>query len=94
VKAVSADENLPQLSGISLHESVCEFTLGQIEHYTVVTLSATQVLSNKLDFDTPRFALSTNSRILIENCRDKHRLKIRQVAGTKPAMGRTTRVGY
>ncbi len=40
VKALSPDRADPQLVGLSLHESVCEFTLGAIEHYTVVTLSA------------------------------------------------------
>ena len=40
VKVVSPDAAQPQLSGLSLHGSVCEFTLGGIEHYTVVTLSA------------------------------------------------------
>jgi hypothetical protein len=40
VKVLSPDTAQPQLSGLSLHGSVCEFTLGRIEHYTVVTLSA------------------------------------------------------
>ena len=40
VKAVSPDAAQPQLAGVSLHGSLCEFTLGAIEHYTVVTLSA------------------------------------------------------
>jgi hypothetical protein len=40
LKALSPDMGQPQLSGISLHGSVCEVTLERIEHYTVVTLSA------------------------------------------------------
>ena len=40
VKVLSPDTAQPQLSDLSLHGSVCEFTLGRIEHYTVVTLSA------------------------------------------------------
>jgi hypothetical protein len=40
IKALSPDTGQPQLSGISLHGSICEFTLGRIEHYTLVTLSA------------------------------------------------------
>ena len=40
VKVVSPDAAQPQLAGLSLHGSVGEFTLGRIEHYTVVTLSA------------------------------------------------------
>jgi hypothetical protein len=40
VKALSPDAAQQQLSGISLHGSVYEFTLGWIEHYAVVTLSA------------------------------------------------------
>ena len=39
VKALSPDAAQPQLEGLSLRGSVCEFTLGRIEHYTVVTLS-------------------------------------------------------
>jgi hypothetical protein len=39
VKVLSPDAEHPQLAGISLHGSVCEFTLGRIEHYTVVVLS-------------------------------------------------------
>ena len=31
-------------TGLSLHGSVCEFTLDRIDHYTVVTLSARAVL--------------------------------------------------
>ncbi len=40
VKVLSPDGTQPQLAGLSLHGSVCEFTLGRIDHYTVVTLSA------------------------------------------------------
>jgi hypothetical protein len=40
VKVLSPDAAQPQLSGLSLHGRVSEFTLGRIEHYTVVTLSA------------------------------------------------------
>jgi len=40
VKVLSPDAAHPQLSSLSLHGSVCEFTLGRIEHYTAVTLSA------------------------------------------------------
>jgi len=40
VKVLSPDAAQPQLAGLSLHGSVCEFTLNRIEHYTVVTLSA------------------------------------------------------
>jgi len=40
VKVLSPDAAQPQIADLSLHESVCEFTLGQIEHYTVVTLSS------------------------------------------------------
>ncbi|HXZ30722.1 MAG TPA: hypothetical protein VEH30_00455 [Terriglobales bacterium] len=42
VKVLSPDTPQPQLAGLSLHGSTCEFTLGRIEHYTVVTLSARQ----------------------------------------------------
>jgi len=38
IKVLSPDAGQPQLSGVSLHGRVGEFTLGQIEHYTVVTL--------------------------------------------------------
>ncbi len=41
VKVLSPDAAQPQLAGLFLHGSVGEFTLGRIEHYTVVTLSAT-----------------------------------------------------
>jgi hypothetical protein len=40
VKVLSPDAAQPQFTGLSLHGSVCEFTLDRIEHYTVVTLSA------------------------------------------------------
>jgi len=40
VKVLSPDAAQPQLAGLSLHGSVAEFTLGRIEHYTVVTLTA------------------------------------------------------
>jgi hypothetical protein len=40
LKVLSPDAGEPQLAGLSLHGSVAEFTLGRIEHYTVVTLSA------------------------------------------------------
>src|SRR6202158_6234246 len=41
VKVLSPDAAQPQFADLSLHGSVCEFTLRRIEHYTVVTLSAT-----------------------------------------------------
>ncbi len=40
VKVLSPDAAQPQLAGLSLHGSVAEFTLGRVEHYSVVTLSA------------------------------------------------------
>ena len=40
LKILSPDAAQPQSAGLSLHGSVCEFTLGRIEHYTVVTLTA------------------------------------------------------
>jgi hypothetical protein len=40
VKVLSPDAAQPQPAGLSVHGSVIEFTLGQIEHYAVVTLSA------------------------------------------------------
>jgi hypothetical protein len=40
VKVLSPDAAQPQLAGLSRHGSVAQFTLGRIEHYTVVTLSA------------------------------------------------------
>ena len=39
VKALSPDELQPDFTGLSLHGDSVEFTLGRIEHYTVVTLS-------------------------------------------------------
>ncbi|MGC2540115.1 MAG: endo alpha-1,4 polygalactosaminidase [Candidatus Sulfotelmatobacter sp.] len=40
VKVLSPDAARPRLADLSLHGSVAEFTLGRIEHYTVVVLSA------------------------------------------------------
>jgi hypothetical protein len=40
VKVVSPDTVETQFAGLLVHGSVIEFTLGRIEHYTVVTLSA------------------------------------------------------
>ena len=40
VKVLSPDTAQPQLAGLFLHGSVAEFTLGRIEHYSVVTFSA------------------------------------------------------
>jgi hypothetical protein len=40
VKVFSPDAAEPQLTGLSRHGSVSEFTLGRIEHYTLVVLSA------------------------------------------------------
>ena len=40
VKVLSPDAAQPQISGVALHGTVAEFSLGRIEHYTVVTLSA------------------------------------------------------
>ncbi len=40
VRVLSPDMGMPELSDLSLQQSVCEFTLRAIEHYTVVTLSA------------------------------------------------------
>jgi hypothetical protein len=40
VKVLSPDAAQPQFADLSLHGSVCELTLGRIDHYTVVTLSA------------------------------------------------------
>jgi len=40
VEALSPDATQQQLSGLSLHGSMCQFTLREIEHYSVVTLSA------------------------------------------------------
>jgi len=39
ITVLSPDAAQPQFTGLSLHGSVAEFTLGRIEHYTVVTLS-------------------------------------------------------
>jgi hypothetical protein len=39
VKVLSPDAAQPQLTGLSLHRGVSEFTLGRIEHYAIVTLS-------------------------------------------------------
>ena len=40
VKVLSPDAAQPQFAGLSLHGSVCEFTLSRIQHYAVVTVSA------------------------------------------------------
>ena len=40
LKVLSPDNPQPSISQLSLHGSVAEFTVGSIEHYTVVTLSA------------------------------------------------------
>ena len=40
VKVLSPDAVEPQFTNLSLHGSVAEFTLGRVEHYTVVVLSA------------------------------------------------------
>jgi hypothetical protein len=40
LKVLSPDAAQPSLASLSLHGSASEFTLGRIEHYTVVTLSA------------------------------------------------------
>lgn len=39
LKVLSPDATQPPLAGLSLHESVAEFTLREIDHYTVVTFS-------------------------------------------------------
>jgi len=39
VKFLSPDAAEPQFQGLSLHGSVCQFTVRRIQHYTVVTLS-------------------------------------------------------
>jgi hypothetical protein len=39
VKVLSPDAGEPQFAGLSLYGSFCEFTLSQIQHYIVVTLS-------------------------------------------------------
>ena len=41
MKVLSPDAAKPPFTDLSLHGSVCEFTLSRIDHYTVVTLSAT-----------------------------------------------------
>jgi len=40
-KVLSPDSARLEFAGLYLHGSVCEFTLSRIQHYTVVTLSAT-----------------------------------------------------
>jgi hypothetical protein len=40
VKVLSPDAAQDQFTGLSVKGSICEFTLGRIEHYTVVTVSA------------------------------------------------------
>ena len=40
IKVLSPDTSQPRLSELSLHGRVAAFTLGEIEHYSVVTLSA------------------------------------------------------
>jgi len=40
VEVLSPDAKQPQLTGLSFHGTVAAFTLGRIEHYTVLTLSA------------------------------------------------------
>jgi hypothetical protein len=40
LKVLSPDAAQPKFADLSLHGSVAQFTLGRIEHYTVVTLSA------------------------------------------------------
>ena len=40
IKVISPDTSQPQLTGLFLHGTVCEFTLGRIDHYSLVTLSA------------------------------------------------------
>jgi len=40
VEVLSPDAAQPQFAGLSLHRNVCELTLRQIQHYTLVTLSA------------------------------------------------------
>jgi hypothetical protein len=41
MKVLSPDAAESQFHSLSLHGNVCEFTLGRIDHYSVVTLSAT-----------------------------------------------------
>ena len=40
VNVLSPDAVEPQFDSLSLHGSVCKFTLARIDHYTMVTLSA------------------------------------------------------
>jgi hypothetical protein len=40
IRVLSPDAAQPQFDSLSLHGSICELTLGRIDHYTVVTLSA------------------------------------------------------
>lgn len=40
VNVFSPDAAQPEFAGLSLHGSVCEFTVRRIEHYAAVTLSA------------------------------------------------------
>jgi hypothetical protein len=40
LRVLSPDTAQPHIAGVSLHGSVAEWTLGRIEHYTVVTLTA------------------------------------------------------
>jgi hypothetical protein len=40
IKVLSPDAAQPQIAGLFQHGSVIEFTLGGIEHYSVVTVSA------------------------------------------------------
>ena len=44
VNVLSPDAAPPQVADLFLHGSVLEFTLGRIEHYTVVALSARQIV--------------------------------------------------
>ena len=40
IKVISPDTSQPQLTGLFRHGTVCEFTLGRVDHYSLVTLSA------------------------------------------------------
>jgi len=40
IKVLSPDTSQPQLTGLFLRGTVCEFTLGRIEHYSLVTITA------------------------------------------------------
>jgi hypothetical protein len=40
IHVLSPDSSRPQLAGLILHGSVCEFALRRLEHYTIVTLTA------------------------------------------------------